>query len=45
MPKRAWPLWVLTVGLLVAFPVLSMIYWDAVLGSGPIKGIPLWLAA
>lgn len=34
MPKRAWPLWVLTVGLLVAFPVLSMIYWDAVLGAG-----------
>lgn len=34
MPSRAWPLWLLTTLILVAFPVTNFIYWVEVLRSG-----------
>jgi hypothetical protein len=34
MPSHPGPLWILTLGLIVALPVLSFIYWPLVLHSG-----------
>lgn len=34
MPSTSWPIWFLTIQLLVWFPVLNFIYWPYVLESG-----------
>jgi len=48
MPSRSWPLWILSVVLLLALPALSFIYWPLVLQSGVLPteadsiGIPMF---
>lgn len=34
MPSRAWPLWVLTLIVLVGLPAMNFVYWPQVLRSG-----------
>ena len=34
MPPRSWPLWLLTVLVIVGFPAVNFIYWPQVLRSG-----------
>ena len=34
MPKSSWPVWLFSIALLLGFPALNIIYWDAVLRSG-----------